>query len=372
NTRTRWGRRRPWLILGTPALILTFVLFFMSPDWLGENSGFVYVLLMYCLVGSLDSLLNASYGALFPELFREDSLRAKVNAMRQMFNLLAMAIGIAVTPMVVEKIGYSTTALIYGGVAWAVIWYCAAGCHECGDWADSPKPPFFRSILDLLRLKQFWIFGAAGAFYSAAFSLIMQAVPFFAQYALKVGGTEQTMLIGVVFGVALLGVLFWSTVISRKKMAALTAWRSSFILMSAGFVVMYFFGNDLMSVMAIAPLIALGAGGSMTTMDVIGAKIIDEDYRRHGIRREGLISSIGGILNRLNSLYSGFAFIMLEKIFGFVDGNKVGDNPALASRWLFIGFPLIAMLLCVVFALILRFNEEEGDVRENSNANTPE
>ena len=39
--------------------------------------------LMYILTGTLDSLINANYGALFPELFTSDSQRANSNAMRQ-------------------------------------------------------------------------------------------------------------------------------------------------------------------------------------------------------------------------------------------------------------------------------------------------
>jgi glycoside/pentoside/hexuronide:cation symporter, GPH family len=33
RTRTKWGRRRPWMVIGTPLLVLSFVLFFTPPRW---------------------------------------------------------------------------------------------------------------------------------------------------------------------------------------------------------------------------------------------------------------------------------------------------------------------------------------------------
>jgi len=38
RTRSRWGRRRPWLTIGTPLLILCFVIFYSPPAFLAGNS----------------------------------------------------------------------------------------------------------------------------------------------------------------------------------------------------------------------------------------------------------------------------------------------------------------------------------------------
>ena len=69
RTRTKWGRRRPWLVIGTPLLILCFILFYNVPKGIQSEKTilFIYMLLMYILTGTLDSLMNANYGALFPE-----------------------------------------------------------------------------------------------------------------------------------------------------------------------------------------------------------------------------------------------------------------------------------------------------------------
>src|SRR5512135_2028629 len=130
RTRTRWGRRRPWLVIGTPLLVLGFIAFYSPPAFLAGNSLVVYCMLFYMFTGTLDSVINANYGALFPELFRGDTSRANVNALRQAFQLVAMIISIALTPVVTGAIGYQLTAILYGLLGGAVILYMSLSSNE--------------------------------------------------------------------------------------------------------------------------------------------------------------------------------------------------------------------------------------------------
>ena len=146
RTRTRWGRRRPWLVIGTPLLVLCFIAFFSTPAFLAGNSLFIYCILFYILAGTLDLVINANYGALFPELFRTDANRASTNALRQAFQLVAMIISIALTPVVTSAIGYSMTAIVYGLLGGAVILYMSFSCKETKVAVEEEKPRLWDSI----------------------------------------------------------------------------------------------------------------------------------------------------------------------------------------------------------------------------------
>ena len=209
RTRTRWGRRRPWLAIGTPLLVLTFIAFYNLPDFLSGNSIFAYAMLFYILTGTLDSVINANYGALFPELFRDDATRAKTNAMRQAFQLVAMIISIALTPMVTEALGYGLTALLYGLLGGGVILYMTFTCPEREPAPDEARPALGKALKDLLTNKKFWIAGLANAFYSAAMSLVLASVTFYVQYALGLSSGQATFLLAAVMVVAIAGVSLW-------------------------------------------------------------------------------------------------------------------------------------------------------------------
>lgn len=360
RTRTKWGRRRPWLIIGAPLLVLCFILFYNVPSFVESEKGmlFIYMLLMYILTGTLDSLVNANYGALFPELFQSDSERAKTNGIRQICQLFAMAISIALTPMITEKIGYRKTSLIYGILAVAVMMYSFIGCKESTNYEELEKPKLIDSIIALIKNPHFWIFGFAGAFYSAAFALISQALPFYVKYNLGLGGSSTTIMLGIVLGVAVIGIVVWSRI--SKKVAVMKIWRTGFIIMAIGFVPLYF-AKTLPVAVVIAGVMGFGIAACLTTMDCIGAKIVDDDYQRNGIKREGIINSLMGVMNRLNGLYTSLAFYIASSCFGFVNGDEPGDNPALASKILLCVFPFAAMVVASVITFFLKLPEKKDN-----------
>lgn len=364
RTRTRWGRRRPWLVIGTPLLVLSFVMFFNVPGFISSDQGrlFIYMLLLYLLTGTLDSLINANYGALFPELFRSDKERAKTNAIRQACQLVAMVISIALTPMIMSAIGYRLTSLIYGVVALAVILYCTFGCHESMDYAAAEKPNLWKSIVDLVRNGRFWIYGIVGAFYSAATALLLQAVSFYVKYSLRLAGGQTTLLLASVFAVALIGILVW-TMISRK-VDVMKIWRLGFLIMGLAFLPLLFTQSLAQSIPFVA-LVGFGYGACLITMDCIGAKIIDDDYQKHHIRREGIMTSLIGMLNRLNGLYSSLAFFVVSERFGFVNGDNPGPSPDTASRVLMCVFPFLAMAVAYIISHFLHFTEADNAVSDS-------
>ena len=352
RTRSRWGRRRPWLAIGTPLLILTFIAFYNIPAFLAGNSIYAYAMLFYILAGTLDSVINANYGALFPELFRDDASRAKTNAMRQAFQLVAMIISIALTPMVTDALGYGLTSIVYGIIGGAVILYMTFTCREREPEPEEARPSFLKALKDLLTNKKFWIAGLANAFYSAAMSLVLASVSFYVQYALGLSSGQSTFLLAAVLVVAIAGVSLWVWFV--KKFTLIPVWRGALAVLAITFVPLYF-ASSLVTAVIFSAFIGLGFAGVITTMDLIGAKIMDEDTRKYGLRREGIISNAMGFMNRLNGLFTSAAYLLVGRLYGFESGTNPGPNPDAAARFLLTIVPPILMVISFAFSWFIDF-----------------
>ncbi len=354
RTRTRWGRRRPWLTIGTPLLILCFVAFYNLPAFLAGNAIFAYCMLFYVLTGTLDSVINANYAALFPELFPDDTLRAKTNAMRQAFQLVAMIISIALTPIVTDMLGYGLTALLYGLLGGGVILYMTFTCRERAPEPGEAKPRLWKAIKDLATNGKFWIAGLANAFYSAAMSLVLATVPFFVKYALGLSSGQSTFLLATVLIIAIVCVAFWAWLVN--KFSLMPIWRASLIALAVAFVPLYF-ANSLVTAIISSAFVGFGFAGVITTMDLVGARIMDEDTQKHHLRREGIIANALGFMNRLNSLFTGAAYLLVSKLYGFQSGQNPGTQPDAAARFLMTVVPPVLMVISFAFSWFIHFKE---------------
>ena len=354
RTRTRWGRRRPWLAIGTPLLSLCFIAFYNLPAFLAGDAVFAYCMLFYVLTGTVDSVINANYAALFPELFPSDTLRAKTNAMRQAFQLVAMIISIALTPIVTDMLGYGLTAVLYGLLGGGVILYMTFTCREREPEPEETKPGLWRAIKDLVTNGKFWIAGFANAFYSAAMSLVLATVPFFVTYALGLSSGQSTFLLAAVLIIAIGCVALWAWLV--KKFTLMPIWRAALITLAVTFVPLYF-ANSLVTAVIFSAFVGFGFAGVITTMDLIGAKIMDEDTQKHHLRREGIIANALGFMNRLNSLFTGAAYLLVSRLYGFQSGENPGPQPDAAARFLMTVVPPVLMVISFAFSWFINFKE---------------
>ena len=135
-------------------------------------------------------------------------------------------------------------------------------------------------------------------------------------------------------------------------------WRASLVTLAVAFIPLYF-ANSLISAIVFAAFVGFGFAGVITTMDLIGARIMDEDTQKHNLRREGIIANALGFMNRLSGLFTSAAFYLVGILFAFESGLNPGPQPDQAARFLLTVFPPILMVISFTFSFFISFDEKE-------------
>ena len=213
--------------------------------------------------------------------------------------------------------------------------------------------------------KKFWIAGLANAFYSAAMSLVLASVAFYVEYALGLSSGQSTFLLAAVLVIAIAGVAVWAWLV--RKFSLIPIWRTALAVLAITFVPLYFAPN-LVTAIIFSAFVGFGFAGVITTMDLIGAKIMDEDTQKHGLRREGIISNALGFMNRLNGLFTSVAYLLVSRIYGFESGDNPGAHPDEAARFLMTIVPPVLMVISFAFSWFIDFKKPANAPAEPANA----
>ena len=121
NTRTRFGRRRPYLLFGALPFGLSLWLFFTKPSLIGQTALFWWALLMLCLVNTAMTLVNIPYSALTPELTSDYNEQTSLNAYRFLCAGIGTIMGAVIVMPIVNLFpskasGFSAAGAIIGGI----------------------------------------------------------------------------------------------------------------------------------------------------------------------------------------------------------------------------------------------------------------
>ncbi len=126
RVHTRWGRRRPFLLLFSIPFGLSFLLLWWAPPWESQIARMITVTLAFMLSDTLQTLVIVPFFALTPDIAADYDQRTSLTGYRMFFNLLASLATAVSAPMIVDTAlkagstlqqGYITVAALFGGLA---------------------------------------------------------------------------------------------------------------------------------------------------------------------------------------------------------------------------------------------------------------
>jgi GPH family glycoside/pentoside/hexuronide:cation symporter len=361
RTKTRYGRRRPWIFSAIPLFMLTFIMVFSPPASLSDMGLFTWFLIALILYETVATVLWVNYGALFPELFRGDRLRAKASAVQQGYQVVALLIATALTPLIFAAIGFSKMAVIYAVIFAVFMLITMFSVREKQQPSEREPLKLVDAFKATLANKKFWIFNFSNSFAQTVNGLISSIIPFYAKYVLHITEAQVSILLASVFVSVIPLVFVWYWII--RRMDGVKAWRLSLVIYGLSVIPMWF-GFNLISGIAAGVAVGFGLAGFLVTPAIVSGKIIDEDAERTGLRREGIYTAVAGFITRSSGLISALAFFIVGMIFGYESGENPGENPESTFRYLISVVPLCLLAVAVLLSYLDKFTftiTKEGD-----------
>jgi GPH family glycoside/pentoside/hexuronide:cation symporter len=357
RTRTRWGRRKPWIYAAMPLFMAFFVMVFAVPEGWRGTSLFVWLLVALVLYEAAATVLWVNYGALFPELFRGDADRAKASAIQQGFQMVAILIGSALAPVLFAALGFGKMALVFAGVFAVFMFVCARSVREREEALAEPPPPFLESFRATLQNKPFWVFNVANYFAQTVNGLLGAMIPFYAKYALGIPESQVSVLMASVFFSVVPLVAVWYRIV--RAFGAAAAWRAALAVYGLS-VIPLWFASDLAGGIAAGIVAGFGLAGFLVTPAVLTGQIIDRDFEQTGRRREGIYTAVAGFITRSSGLIAAVAFWAAGLAFGYVSGDNPGPNPEGTFRFLISAVPLGLLAISFLISLLFRMELKTG------------
>ncbi|MEX2680924.1 MAG: MFS transporter [Candidatus Sigynarchaeota archaeon] len=319
RTKSRLGRRRPWMIAGAIPLAIMMVLLFTPPPGNTPSDKIIQFVYFTCVLFMFDgvySLFNVNYNALFSEMFLSMKDRSEVGRLRSMLVVVALVLAFVMPSIIIEDIandrGLPYTASQYilsgflAGIIVIVIYTLVIkfGVKERVEFSRDSESAlsFGASVKQTFRNKSFRIFLIAGFAYWICNGIIPSMFPLFATYALGINKNDSVMsgiLLLFSFIVGAVTMPVWTKIRQVKGaryvgIVALAWWAGSLLVLmmawdlQSGFVAMVFVG--------------FGTGGSIYFYDQCIAEIIDEDEVNLGTRRSGAYYGVITFIIRLSTI----------------------------------------------------------------------
>ena len=356
RTRSRFGRRVPYVALGAIPLGLSFFFLWTPPSqspWILA----AYFLMILFIFDTLYSLTFIAYNSLFPEIAPTPRDRIDLSVVREILATVALLASFILAPILAEEVGYFAMGAIMGALIAAGYLVAMMGVKERP--FDETREQSFgirHSLRIVLANKAFRWFLGANISKEYIWLLLAGMLPFWRKYALGIqgevnvfgtslsGGNAEAILLGVPILFAIPTLLVWRPIVA--KLGYRKTWIIGTLTFIPGLLVMTF-ATDFYSGLLGTLLTIPGLANSMIMPFPVISEIIDEDANQeHGFRREGLFFGMNSGIIKLAFSAQGILFALVTLATGFAEGSDVQTESAIWGIRFLIGItPAIAALI---------------------------
>jgi GPH family glycoside/pentoside/hexuronide:cation symporter len=355
SMKSRWGRRRPFLMFGTPVMAVTMILLWTPPVRASSVFNGVYLLVVAALYYTAFSAVGMPYDGTLPEMAPDTHDRVKLSTWKMVFGIIGFVGGSLTVPMLWESLGPLGMGIAVAIIG-AVSMYLVLIVLREPEYARHQDPmPAWEAFKATFTNGQFLIFFCATLLIHVSYTIILAISPYFVTQV--VGGTEGDVTIfqGLLVLLMVICAPFWIWVRTRfrDKWVVTAAMALMGVTLALNFVVTPSPtpGEGLAALvpgLLIFPLTALPISGYLIMAYAMMGNVVDYDEMLTGRRREAIYYGNFSLATNAGSAVAAAVLPVMLKTFGDTQANPMGIRlsfilagvMAIAAATVFLGYRL--------------------------------
>jgi len=369
----KWGRRKPWIIIGGVPWVLSFILIFIPAltiptaelpvvDPTGQIYIFLWAIFSTCLYDFFGSIFFVNFASLFPDKFRSVKERRLATGVQTPIGIFGVALGALLPAIIVTDYEVAGLYVLMAGVfiiiGLIVLGISIPGYRENQELIDrflakhgkEDRWSFFEALKNSLKLKSFAVFITTYTLYRCLVISIQASVPYVVEYVLAEGTFIQTILsAGFLIG-ALISSPLWVTLAQKTNNNKRILLINSILL--TVFTVPLFFFNSVPLMFLGLILWGAGLGGFWTMISPVLADVIDDSIVRFGKRDEGIYNGFQQFFGRMGLFFQVLIFTLVHVLTGFKERAPLAVQPPEAIIGIQIHFALIPAIVMLIGTII--------------------
>ncbi len=361
RTTTRWGRRRPWIVIGAIPFGLLFFMIWLVPPF-GQTGLFIYYVVIALLLDTAYTVINVPYTSLTPELTRDYDERTSLNSYRAAFSIGGALVAAVVHPIIVGqfddiRVGYMVSGFIWATISTIpcfVVFFATKERPESVESAKHDSIPLLQQIKIAFANKPYRYVIALYLFSWLALQLISTVLIYYLTY--YIGAPDQLPLVLLAIqGTAFVFLFIWTAVSRRLDkrfvyMIGATIWL-------AALIALYFITPATKHL--ILPLSVMAGSGAAVAYLIpwsMMPDVIEFDELTTGLRREGIFYGFMVFLQKTSIAVAIFLVGRGLSLAGYITPSEAVQAPvqperALETIRLFIG-PVPAVILAISLVVV--------------------